>query len=43
MNVKPVSNCPKCQAAGNVVDQQKVFVKMECPRCKGTWKTLGKI
>jgi DnaJ-class molecular chaperone len=42
MSAKPVPNCPKCKEAGSVISHRKQFVTLECPKCKGHWKTLSK-
>lgn len=43
MNTKTVPNCPRCNAKGNVIDQRKKFVMVECPDCNYVWQTRSKI
>jgi len=42
-NIKPVTRCPKCLAAGVVHRKEKTLVSLECPECSHRWKTYSKI
>jgi phage FluMu protein Com len=40
-NVTTVPNCPKCNSVGEVVRNNKQFVKLECPKCDYLWSTIS--
>jgi predicted RNA-binding Zn-ribbon protein involved in translation (DUF1610 family) len=42
-NVKGVTHCLECSRQGALVEIDKPFVKMECPECKKTWRTIASL
>lgn len=42
-NIKPVSNCTKCESPGSVVMHNGRFVTLECNECTHEWQTLSGI
>ena len=36
-----IKNCERCDTVGQVVNQHGKRLKMHCPNCQKTWKTVS--